>query len=49
LRPLAGGFADAPLGFCQILVRVQAASHLDQAYAEFRRVHNPIVTAYNFY
>ena len=49
LRAFAGGFANAPLGFRQILVGVERAGHLDQAHAEFRHVHKSIVPAYDFY
>ena len=49
LRAFPGGVADAPLGFCQILVGVHAAGHLDQAHAEFCQMHKTIVPAYDCY
>ena len=37
--PRAGGFADAPLGFGQILGGIERAGHLDQADAKLGEVH----------
>jgi hypothetical protein len=46
LRALSGGFADLPLGFLEILVRVSGATHLHETDPElfFReRAHKPIM------
>ena len=45
LRARAGGLADAPLGFGQVLRRVGGAGHLDQTHAELGLEHKTIVAA----